>query len=71
MRAGKEASTEVFCGLALPVHSVSTLVVGSGAAARNAALQLIRRGLRDLAMVTRKWNAGTSFDAGSDKQTYY
>lgn len=55
----------------LPVHSLNTLVVGSGAAARNAALQLIRRGVTDVAIVTEKWNAGTSYNAGSDKQTYY
>jgi succinate dehydrogenase/fumarate reductase flavoprotein subunit len=56
---------------ALPVHSLNTLVVGSGAAGRNAALQLTRRGVTDIAIATEKWNAGTSFDAGSDKQTYY
>ncbi len=55
----------------LPVHSLNTLVVGSGAAARNAALQLMRRGVEDIAIVTDRWNAGTSFNAGSDKQTYY
>jgi len=55
----------------LPVHSLNTLVVGSGAAARNAALQLTRRGVNDIAIVTEKWNAGTSYNAGSDKQTYY
>ncbi|MGD8867012.1 MAG: FAD-binding protein, partial [Gemmatimonadales bacterium] len=46
-------------------------MVGSGAAARNAALQLVRRGVDDIAIVTEKWNAGTSYNAGSDKQTYY
>ncbi len=45
--------------------------MGSGAAARTAALQLIRRGVNDVAIVTEKWNAGTSYNAGSDKQTYY
>jgi len=55
----------------LPVHSLNTLVIGSGAAARNAALQLFRRDVDDIAIVTDKWNAGTSFNAGSDKQTYY
>ena len=53
------------------MHSLNTLVVGSGAAARNAALQLIRAGVNDVAIVTEKWNAGTSYNAGSDKQTYY
>jgi succinate dehydrogenase/fumarate reductase flavoprotein subunit len=60
-----------FGGRELPVHSLNTLVVGSGAAARNAALQLVRRGVNEIAIVTEKWNAGTSYDAGSDKQTYY
>ena len=60
-----------FAGLPLPVHALNTLVVGSGAAARNAALQLLRRGITDVALVTERWNAGTSFNAGSDKQTYY
>lgn len=60
-----------FAGKKLTVYSLNTLVVGSGAAARNAALQLSRRGVRDVAIVTEKWNAGTSYNAGSDKQTYY
>jgi len=55
----------------LPVRSLNTLVVGSGAAARKAALQLLRLGVTDIALVTDRWNGGTSFDAGSDKQTYY
>jgi succinate dehydrogenase/fumarate reductase flavoprotein subunit len=61
----------MFAGNELPVHSLNTLVVGSGAAARNAALQVSRRGVSDVAIVTEKWNAGTSYNAGSDKQTYY
>ena len=70
----KEANRSVmraFGEIRLPVHSLNTLVIGSGAAARNAALQLFRRGVDDIAIVTDKWNAGTSFNAGSDKQTYY
>ncbi len=31
----------------------------------------MRRGVSDIAIVTEKWNAGTSYNAGSDKQTYY
>ncbi|UCD25853.1 MAG: FAD-binding protein, partial [Gemmatimonadota bacterium] len=65
-------STEAtFAGQQVPIHSLNTLVIGSGAAARNAALQLVRRGVRSLAIVTERWNAGTSYNAGSDKQTYY
>ena len=55
----------------LPVFCLNTLVIGSGAAARSTALQLIRLGQRDVAIVTERWNAGTSYNAGSDKQTYY
>ena len=55
----------------LPVFHQNTIVIGSGAAARSAALQLVRLGQRDVAIVTERWNAGTSYNAGSDKQTYY
>ncbi len=55
----------------LPVHSFNTVIIGSGAAGLNAALQLVARGQRDIALVTDGWNAGTSRNAGSDKQTYY
>jgi succinate dehydrogenase/fumarate reductase flavoprotein subunit len=63
--------TWTFAGVDLPVHSLNTLVVGSGAAARRAALELLRCGQGDIAIVTERWNAGTSVNAGSDKQTYY
>ncbi len=71
MNLDGQTATLTFAGTELPVHSLNTLVVGSGAAARNAALQLHRRGVHDVAIVTEKWNAGTSYNAGSDKQTYY
>lgn len=71
MSPNDPATAWSFAGRELPIHSLNTLVVGSGAAARNAVLQLIRRGVSDVAIVTEKWNAGTSYDAGSDKQTYY
>jgi succinate dehydrogenase/fumarate reductase flavoprotein subunit len=58
-------------GRNIPVHSLNTLVIGSGAAGLNAALQLHRRGQRDIAIITERWGAGTSNNAGSDKQTYY
>jgi succinate dehydrogenase/fumarate reductase flavoprotein subunit len=67
-------STPTFCqfaGVALPVHSLNTLVIGSGAAARSVALHLARRGRSEVAIVTERWNGGTSYNAGSDKQTYY
>jgi succinate dehydrogenase/fumarate reductase flavoprotein subunit len=50
---------------------MNTLVVGSGAAALNAAVALHDRGQRDIAIVTECWGGGTSANAGSDKQTYY
>ncbi len=53
------------------VNSVQTLVIGSGAAALNAALCLWEKGIRDLLIVTENWGGGTSNNAGSDKQTYY
>jgi succinate dehydrogenase/fumarate reductase flavoprotein subunit len=55
----------------LDVCSVNTLVVGSGAAALNAAVSLHDLGQHDLAIVTEAWGGGTSANAGSDKQTYY
>ena len=58
-------------GVTYPAYCVNTLVVGSGAAALNAAINLVRNGQRDVAIVTEKWGAGTSNNAGSDKQTYY
>jgi succinate dehydrogenase/fumarate reductase flavoprotein subunit len=58
-------------GTMLPVYSVNTLVIGSGAAGLNAALQLVTHGQRDVLLVTERWGAGASNEAGSDKQTYY
>jgi succinate dehydrogenase/fumarate reductase flavoprotein subunit len=58
-------------GTALPIHSMNTLIVGSGAAALNAAVALHDRGQHDIAIVTECWGGGTSANAGSDKQTYY
>ena len=55
----------------VPVHRYNTIVVGSGAAGLNAADQLYRCGQRDVAVVTEDMLAGTSRNAGSDKQTYY
>jgi succinate dehydrogenase/fumarate reductase flavoprotein subunit len=52
-------------------HSVNTLVIGSGAASLNAALSLHRMGQDDVIIATSDWLAGTSRNAGSDKQTYY
>jgi succinate dehydrogenase/fumarate reductase flavoprotein subunit len=55
----------------LPVCRVHTLVIGSGAAGLNAALQLHRKGVQDVLIITEGLQMGTSINAGSDKQTYY
>jgi succinate dehydrogenase/fumarate reductase flavoprotein subunit len=58
-------------GRVLPVTQVHTLVIGSGAAGLNAAVQLRTRGLTDVLIVTEGLDKGTSINTGSDKQTYY
>lgn len=55
----------------LPLRRVHTLVVGSGAAGLNAAVQLHRHGVSDILIVTEGLDQGTSINTGSDKQTYY
>ncbi|MCL1855469.1 MAG: FAD-binding protein [Clostridia bacterium] len=55
----------------LPVYSLHTVVVGTGAAGYNAADRLHSYGQKDIAMVTEHIMAGTSRNTGSDKQTYY
>ncbi len=57
-------------GVDIPLYSVRAAVVGSGAAALNAAVHLGRLGV-DVAIVTERMGAGVSANAGSDKQTYY
>ncbi len=54
-----------------PVHSLNTIVVGSGAAGLNAAVRLHEYGQADVAVVTDRFGGGTSANSGSDKQTYY
>jgi len=58
-------------GIRLPLYSLNTLVIGSGAAALNAALKLCDYGQEDIAIATDNWGGGTTSNAGSDKQTYY
>ncbi len=66
-------------GLKLPVFSLNTVIVGSGAAGLACAVRLFREMAdagerhpeRQIALVTRGVGAGTSCNAGSDKQTYY
>ena len=52
-------------------RDVHTIVLGSGAAGLNAALQLHRHGVNDLLILTDSLKSGTSINTGSDKQTYY
>lgn len=58
-------------GQEISVCHVHTLVIGSGAAGLNAALQLYRKGVTDVLIVTEGLQRGTSINTGSDKQTYY
>ena len=55
----------------LDCHWVHTLVIGSGAAGLNAALQCHRNGVEDVLILTEGLSKGTSINTGSDKQTYY
>jgi succinate dehydrogenase/fumarate reductase flavoprotein subunit len=50
---------------------IHTLVIGSGAAGLNAALQLRKKGISDILILTEGLHRGTSINTGSDKQTYY
>jgi len=55
----------------IKTYTFNTVIVGSGAAAFNAANCLYELGVTDIAVVTECINAGTSRNTGSDKQTYY
>ncbi len=58
-------------GTQVPVLTVQTLIIGTGAAALNCAEHLWEMGVRDLAIATDNLGGGTSNNSGSDKQTYY
>ena len=53
------------------VISASVIVAGTGSAGLCAADHLSMLGVTDVLMITDKIHAGTSRNAGSDKQTYY
>ncbi|MDR2656833.1 MAG: FAD-binding protein [Oscillospiraceae bacterium] len=53
------------------ISQAQTVVIGSGCAGLNAADWLLDLGLPGVMLVTESMNAGTSRNAGSDKQTYY
>lgn len=57
--------------ISFPVYQVHTLIVGSGAAALKAANRLHQLGIEDMVIVTESLKGGTSYNTGSDKQTYY
>ncbi|MCK5850543.1 MAG: FAD-binding protein [Kiritimatiellae bacterium] len=57
--------------MSIPLFQHHTLVIGSGAAGLNAAVQLRSRGIEDVIIVTEGLDMGTSINTGSDKQTYY
>jgi len=68
-----------FNGISIPVFSLNTVIVGTGAAGLNCAARLFREleetGVAhpadEVALVTRGVGLGTSNNSGSDKQTYY
>ncbi|MEH7746596.1 FAD-binding protein [Neobacillus drentensis] len=66
-----EKDTKNINGLEVPIYSMNTLVIGSGAAALNCAVHLHEFGVRDIAIVTERLGGGASNNSGSDKQTYY
>jgi succinate dehydrogenase/fumarate reductase flavoprotein subunit len=55
----------------IPLFWNHTLIIGSGAAGLNAAVQLVRNGINDVMILTEGLSKGTSINTGSDKQTYY
>jgi succinate dehydrogenase/fumarate reductase flavoprotein subunit len=58
-------------GYLINCYNINTLIIGSGAAALNAAVSLHNFGMKDIMIATSGWGAGTSNNAGSDKQTFY
>ncbi|MCL3859414.1 FAD-binding protein [Actinotalea sp. K2] len=66
-----EPQTLQIAGLAVPVITANTVVVGTGSAGFCAADRLWEFGQDDVVMVADKIGAGASRNAGSDKQTYY
>jgi len=55
----------------IPLTRIHTLVIGSGAAGLNAAVQLRANGVEDVLIISEGLEKGTSINTGSDKQTYY
>jgi len=55
----------------IPCHIVHTLIIGSGTAGLNAAVQVRRNDIEDVLIISEGLQMGTSINTGSDKQTYY
>ncbi len=57
----------------IEILEYNTVIIGSGAAGLNCAVHLVEEGIApwQIALVTEELGGGTSFNAGSDKQTYY
>lgn len=53
------------------VKHYSVAIIGSGAAAYSTADWLCKKGIKNIAIIAENRLAGTSRNAGSDKQTYY
>ena len=73
-KTDRKSTLEVTRGdgsLAAKLTWVHTLVIGSGAAGLNAAVQLRNQGIEDVVVLTEGLSKGTSINTGSDKQTYY
>ena len=72
MKQGTLSIGDPQCGeLQIPLTTVHTLVIGSGAAGLNAAVQLRANSVDDVLIITEGLEKGTSINTGSDKQTYY
>ncbi|MCD6284479.1 MAG: FAD-binding protein, partial [Anaerolineae bacterium] len=66
-----QQTTLTISGRSLPLNRVHTLVIGSGAAGLNTAIQLRANGVEDVVILSEGLQMGTSINTGSDKQTYY
>ncbi len=66
-----QGQTMTVAGKTIPLTRVHTLVIGSGAAGLNAAVQLRANGVDDVLIISEGLEKGTSVNTGSDKQTYY
>ena len=55
------------------IFEYNTVIIGTGAAGLNCAIHLVEEGIApwQIALITEELGGGTSFNTGSDKQTYY